>query len=333
MIGLLFLICLIVILVRIAWNLAFPEKPPRGRHPATLFWWIPAPERAVACIIWLLVARLCENVPFLYGYRLFSRIFQWQYLYGTFRADFGPKRRVIVVDDPLSLQHMLQTNFDNYVRPEINVSLFEPVLGGGIFNANGWSWKFQRTTARPFFKAKAIEENMLHVFQYHTDNLCDVLASAARSGKVVDMQELFNRFTLDSILEVAFGVSIGSLDRDVPFNRAFNRIIHELAFREENPFWPLFFWRETQFRKDLDTINNFVTGIIENLKSLSDSERRSRQGLLASFMNLEDKLTDTFLRDICVNFLLAVSPFWSFFSSSKFCSHFFGRVAIQHRNC
>lgn len=43
------------------------------------------------------------------------------------------------------------------------------------------------------------------------------------AGTPLDLQELFFRFTLDSISEIAYGVSIGSLhDPSVPFLRAFD---------------------------------------------------------------------------------------------------------------
>ena len=61
------------------------------------------------------------------------------------------------------------------------------------------------------------------VFHRHGADLVRILEGHADAGTPLDLQELFFRFTLDSISEIAYGVSIGSLhDPSVPFLRAFD---------------------------------------------------------------------------------------------------------------
>lgn len=219
----------------------------------------------------------------------------------------GPTRRMIATHDPESLKYILSTNFSNYIRPDVNTDVLSVFLGDGIFNSNGKNWKFQRETSHPFFRSQHINEHMTPVFVHHTEVLCRKLEEAANSGEIVDLQNLLSRYTLDTFLEVAFGLRVSCLEDDIPFNGCFNRIITELTTREENPLYPLLWWRKRPFEQDLATVNEFVGAIIAEHKSLSREELQGRKGLLSRFMLLETDpaLTEQFLRDITVNFLLA----------------------------
>lgn len=51
---------------------------------------------------------------------------------------------------------------------------------------------------------------MSSVFDNHCEKLVDILGRLADTQGNCDMFSLFNRFTLDSIGEIAFGTSIGA---------------------------------------------------------------------------------------------------------------------------
>jgi cytochrome P450 len=308
----LWLVGLLVVLLVLLHHLV-PERAPRGRFAFTVFGWLPGDRfvpwvnlRAVATTVWLLASKTCETLGgifglhFLFQFRMIAFLSYWQEHHGSVRLDLGARRQVIMLDDPASLQHMLQSNFGNYLRAVLNTSTFRPVLGDGIFNANGDSWRLQRTTARPFFKHRAIEASMAPVFERHTEVLCKALEE--RVGQVVDMQELFNRFTLDAIGEIAFGLSFDTLRKDVAFSGAFNRLISTLAFRQEMPLWPLM--PDSRFDADLATLNAFVFSAVDSMLSKSAEELEGEQSLMSLFIKegIRDRV---FLRDIGTSFLLA----------------------------
>jgi len=54
---------------------------------------------------------------------------------------------------------------------------------------------------------------MLPHFVAKAEKVASILDKIAESGKPVDIQDLFFRFTLDSIGEIGFGYSIDSLDK------------------------------------------------------------------------------------------------------------------------
>src|SRR5690348_1819672 len=68
---------------------------------------------------------------------------------------------VIFTINPSNVKHYLQENFDNY-RRDTNTPRFDRLLGGGIFNANGESWREQRYPQRQqsfFFHLTTILSN------------------------------------------------------------------------------------------------------------------------------------------------------------------------------
>ena len=44
-----------------------------------------------------------------------------------------------------------------------------------------------------------------------------------RQGRELDLQRLFSKFTLESIGKIAYGVQLGCLRRDMPFERCFDQ--------------------------------------------------------------------------------------------------------------
>ena len=80
-----------------------------------------------------------------------------------------------------------------------------------IFNANGENWRLQRKTASKIFSRKAFATFMSDVFVHHGHTVLDILGNAADTKKQLDIQELFYKFTLDSIGQIGFGVDLGVL--------------------------------------------------------------------------------------------------------------------------
>jgi hypothetical protein len=70
-----------------------------------------------------------------------------------------------------------------------------------------------------------------------------MLDNFATKKRVCDVQDLFQRFTLDSIGEIAFGVNIGSLDKDVAFANAFDLVTILMSQRGFHPFFRIRFLR------------------------------------------------------------------------------------------
>lgn len=123
---------------------------------------------------------------------------------------------------------MLADNFENYPNPKMRKIMGEEVWGDGIFMVNGEKWKMQRKLAKPIFTIQSIKQ-MIPIFDKHGTVLMDIIAASVTSGAPFEMQDLFKRYTLDTIGEIGFGVQIGSLLQPLPFSRAFDWVQEEVT--------------------------------------------------------------------------------------------------------
>ena len=76
-------------------------------------------------------------------------------------------RRGTIVSSPELVEYLLKTKFDNYIKGDLAYERFMPLLGHGIFNADGALWKVQRKTASHMFNVRTLRDNMSSVFLQH----------------------------------------------------------------------------------------------------------------------------------------------------------------------
>lgn len=164
------------------------------------------------------------------------------------------------------------------------------------------------------FSAREFRENIVRVFHAHGRILLELLNDAARTGKQVDLFSLFNRFTLDSIGEIAFGVTIDSLRQpDTPFARAFDDAQSTVDLRFTTPLWWAFKWvlpREYKLRRSIKVLDAFCYDLIRQRRQEGGYLRR--HDVLSRFMSMTDEHgaplhlhDDKYLRDVVLNFIIA----------------------------
>ncbi|KAF9359160.1 hypothetical protein BGX26_013013 [Mortierella sp. AD094] len=222
--------------------------------------------------------------------------------------------RVVNISDPEMVDHVLRINFWAYEKGEYMRKGLAPVVGGGIFAADGEHWKWQRKLASHIFNVKAFRTYTSTVFVEEAQLVIDYLSTKADSGKVVDLQELFYKFTLDSFGEIAFGQSFGCLSKPadaVPFAVAFDRLNAALS---ERLFVPTAVLKERwngtygQVEKDTQTVNDFAYGVIRERRK-NAHKNSERKDLMQLFMDTQDDqgnpLSDEMLKDTLNNFILA----------------------------
>ena len=220
----------------------------------------------------------------------------------TFRIIGQP--RFVVITDPANVEHVLKTRFDNYPKGPGWQERFQEVLGAGIFNADGEAWRVQRKTASHMFSQGSFKTNMLHVFVKHGHKLQDMLLGA-KSGEAIDIANVFFRFTLDSIGEIAFGKDIGSLHQDIPFANAFDGAQYSVQLRFLTLFWKMqkFTPRERKLAENIQTLNSFCTELIKERRA--EGKNSGRSDLLSLFLESGDDVDDEFLRDVIINYTIA----------------------------
>ncbi|RDL38393.1 Uncharacterized protein BP5553_02733 [Venustampulla echinocandica] len=103
------------------------------------------------------------------------------------------------------MEAILSSNFRDFgMGPRREITF--PMFGDGIFNQDGHEWKQSRELLRPQFHFKEYAD--LGMFSDACDNLLDNIPASSR---VVDLQPLFFRLTLDVTTAFLFGESIESL--------------------------------------------------------------------------------------------------------------------------
>ncbi|CAN6285742.1 unnamed protein product [Urochloa humidicola] len=226
--------------------------------------------------------------------------------------------RYFITCDPSNVRHIFTSNFANYPKGDEFAVIFD-VLGGGIFNADGESWRRQRVKAQmlmtgPRFRAFTARCSRDKVEK----SLLPFLAHAADVGAPCDLHDAFLRLTFDMTCTLVFGVDPGCLATGlpvVPFARAMDDALETLFLRHITPMalWKLMNKLEVGQEKKMAaarrTIDAFVATTVAKRRAdkieqgISDSS-----DLLSSFICNEDDSgdnDDVFLRDTTVNLLLA----------------------------
>jgi len=229
----------------------------------------------------------------------------------------------VVTTRPENVEHILNSNFANYPKgPWWQSKLFD-LLGNGIFNADGQAWHQQRKTASRMFTANLFKEHIWVVVRRNARKLRDLLEST-KPGQQVDIFNLMNRFTLDTIGEIGFGKCIGSLeDPSSPFLQSFDKA-QQIAFqRFVLPVWRPLRWlgigHERETRKHFQLLDEYSHSVAQDLrKGLSRDTGRAgiawedietRKSFIGLFLQDAKKrgqeLSDDYLRDLVLNFLIA----------------------------
>eukprot|EP00928_Gymnodinium_smaydae_P095038 TRINITY_DN8100_c0_g2_i1.p1 TRINITY_DN8100_c0_g2~~TRINITY_DN8100_c0_g2_i1.p1 ORF type:complete len:510 (-),score=61.81 TRINITY_DN8100_c0_g2_i1:43-1533(-) len=221
--------------------------------------------------------------------------------------------------DPQVIEHFLKSNFDKYIKGSAFRKPFTQLLGDGIFNVDGQLWYHQRKVSSKMFTKKQFEGHIFEVVSSNTLKIHDTLKKNA--GKVFCMFDLMNRFTLDTIGEVGFSKSIGSIeDPDSPFLRSFDFAQQSLLKRfwigQNIEWWKLLRFLGLFWEKELPThfslLNNYCDEIVDELlQKVAQGDDNSFVGMFikdaegADLFKRDEKRFRTYIRDMVLNFLIA----------------------------
>ncbi|KAF6166033.1 hypothetical protein GIB67_012930 [Kingdonia uniflora] len=213
---------------------------------------------------------------------------------------------------------MLKTRFDNYPKGKPFSTILGDLLGHGIFNVDGEKWKFQRKMASLELGSLSIRsyafEIVTNEIEHRLVPLLDSFTSTrgtSTSVAVLDLQDVFRRFSFDNICRFSFGIDPGCLELSLPmseFSVAFDLATKASAERALS-LSPLI-WKikrmlnvgtEKKLKKAITMVDALASEVIRQKRKMGFS---NHQDLLSRFMGTVD-YDDKYLRDIVVSFLLA----------------------------
>ncbi|EIW81921.1 cytochrome P450 [Coniophora puteana RWD-64-598 SS2] len=111
--------------------------------------------------------------------------------------------------EPEYIKVMLATQFSSHFKGDAVYDSSKSLLGTGVFNSDGDTWKFHRSMTKPFFSRDRISH--FDNFERHADDAIAQTRARLREGHPADFQDMVSRFTLDSATEFLFGKDLQSL--------------------------------------------------------------------------------------------------------------------------
>lgn len=244
---------------------------------------------------------------------------------GTFLLN-GPwfsNMDILATADPANVHYIMSGNFSNFPKGPHFREIFD-VLGDGIFNSDADLWQSQRKLALLQIRHRRFQQFLEKTSKNKVEKgLVPILEHVSNLGLVLDLQDLFQRFTFDTTCLFVTGYDPCCLSIDlpkVPFAKALDDAEETLLLRHAVPetFWKLQRWLGVGQEKKLSdawatldhTIAKYISKKRDELsKGLNKSEEEDGLDLLTSYLNEDEimglKCDDKFLRDTILNFMIA----------------------------
>lgn len=115
-------------------------------------------------------------------------------------------RRQFLVNDPDAIHQVLVANAARYVRPAATRRILRPVLGDGLFLAEGDSWRHQRRTIAPAMAPRALSLLARHVAEEAASTEATLAADASR---VVELLPVLQHLALGIAGRSMFSLEMG----------------------------------------------------------------------------------------------------------------------------
>lgn len=216
-----------------------------------------------------------------------------------------------------NVEYILKTRFESFVKGEYLGQVLADLLGKGIFNVDGSLWKLQRKLASHEFTSRSLREFAFECAELELeDRLVPLLSQASRDGSVVDLQDLFLRFSFDQICQLGFGVDPKCLAPDLPdvrFVTAFD-LANDMTVKRfqvlpvVRKFKKCFnLGTERALKEAVKVVNEFAEEVIQTRRREFQAHGdESRQDLLSRFMRFTDSsdgeaLTQSELEQKCMS--------------------------------
>nr|QWK52310.1 cytochrome P450 96A2-1 [Isatis tinctoria] len=235
---------------------------------------------------------------------------------------------MLVTVDPANIHHIMSSNFSNYIKGSDFQDVFD-VFGDGIITTDSYLWKNLRKSYQTLLHHQDFQRfSMRTMTSKLKDGLVPLLNHFAEEGTTVDLQDVFGRFTFDTILILITGSDPRSLSIEFPEDelaKALDDVGEGILYRHVKPrfLWKLQKWMGFgQEKKMIQANATFDPVCAKYISAKREEINRSQEildistgesgDLLTSFMKLDttkykllNPSDDKFLRDTILAFILA----------------------------
>ncbi|XP_061999570.1 cytochrome P450 704C1-like [Rosa rugosa] len=225
-------------------------------------------------------------------------------------------KHAIYTVDPANVQYILKTNVANYGKGLYLHSILSDLMGDGIFVVDGDKWLHQRKTSGSHFSTKVLRDFSSEIFKTNGVKLAGIIYEAVTCDESMDIQDLFMKSTLDSIVKILLGIELGTMsgtnnEENIRFSNAFDDANQATLHRISDIFWKikrfLNIGREAVLRKNIEVVDHFIYKLINRkIEALHNSENDEQYKRDFISRVLETRETDPkYLRDMVLNFIAA----------------------------
>jgi len=249
---------------------------------------------------------------------------------GTFRFE-GPwftNTSFIATADPTNVNHIASRNFGNYGRGSNNFQEIFEFFGDGIVNSDSHVWKEKRTMFHSILKRKSFKNLFQQTSQKKLEKfLLPFINDVSEAGSEVDLQDILNRFTFDSICIIVFGFDPNWLPnkisdlREISYQKSLIVIEEVLFYRNFIPscLWKLQKWflvgQEKKYKLAQENLDRFLYESVTFAKREEKSKCSSSEEMDECYFNFvkalmkegsgNEVVSEKYLRDNALSLLLA----------------------------
>jgi cytochrome P450 len=221
---------------------------------------------------------------------------------------------IIATCEPENIKTVLSLKFKDYSFGN-RQKAFGPLLGHGIFNADGERWANSRHLLRPNFARDQVAD--IEAFEHHFKLM---LKHIPRDGKTVDLQDLFFCLTLDTATEFLFNHSTNSLrmfgqedekNEDYIFGKAFNFALDDIVTRSRYGIFDRF-RKNDKGEQAIQICHRYIEKFVDDALTFRkelDEEKRTSNPQNDKYYFIQEVAKQTTdkkrIRDELINILLA----------------------------
>uniref|UniRef100_A0A0W0GF85 Cytochrome p450 n=1 Tax=Moniliophthora roreri TaxID=221103 RepID=A0A0W0GF85_MONRR len=237
---------------------------------------------------------------------------EWHQQYGNiYTANIFSEIRIFTME-PTHVKAILATQFNDFEKGPFQYQQWHTLLGSGVFNSDGETWKFHRAMTRPFFNKDRVTD--YDIFDRHAVRVISRMKSRLEENQAVDVQDAFGRFTLDSASEFLFGKDVQSIGAGLPYSpasgipnpasftnhpstkfvKAFMKAQGKTLSRSRTgKLWPLYeFWKDLVM-PERDVLDSFLIPVLLDARDRKKGRLHEGTNDAQNHQTLLDHLVDT----------------------------------------
>ncbi|CAH8360937.1 unnamed protein product [Eruca vesicaria subsp. sativa] len=231
---------------------------------------------------------------------------------------------MLVTVDPANIHYMSSSNFLNYNKGPDFKEVFD-VFKDVVFNVDAELWKNHRKAAEEILKHQGFATLSVSATRCKLKNgLVPVFDHFAKEGMVLNLQDVFRRFTFDVTMVLITGSDPKILSIDMPeneFDKALTAAGEGTMYRHVKPrfFWKLQRWMGLGIEKKMLEASDIFYRVCAKYISAKRKELNHHsingdqcEDLLTSYIKLDttkyeilNPSDDEFLKDIILSYIVA----------------------------